>query len=239
MRIGIFGRGRLGSAIATQAGDNVGWLIGRLGTPETNVDVVIEASAASAVESHLEWAIENEIPFVIGTSGWSIPDLEKRVGEKIGVVVAPNFSLAVALMARLSMVMGRFANMDRLRDPYLLEHHHLAKSDAPSGTARMLANRLIEACPRKTGWKIGGPLESNLLSVGVLRAGATYSSHVVGVDHPSEVIEIRHEARSAAVFAAGALQAAAWIRDKKGVHDFSEIVAPMLNALFNFDKGNS
>jgi len=239
MRIGIFGRGRLGSAIATHAGDNVSWVIGRLGTPATDVDVVIEASAASAVESHLEWAIENEKPVVIGTSGWSIPDLESRVGRKIGVVVAPNFSIAVALMARLATVMGRFANADRLRDPYLLEHHHMAKSDAPSGTARMLANRIIEACPRKSGWKIGGPLEPSMLSVGVLRAGATYSSHVLGVDHPSEVIEIRHEARSAAVFAAGALQAAAWIRDKKGVHDFSEIVAPTLDAIFNFDKGKS
>lgn len=238
LKIGVFGAGRLGGAIAGEARAQgaLAWNVTREAPPLADdggaVDAAVEASVAEAVPGRLAWALERGVPLVIGTTGWSIPDLAERVGQRIGVVVAPNFSLGVALVARLSHVLGAFAALDEARDPYVLEHHHQRKHDAPSGTARMLARTVIAACPRKTEWTLGGPVAPHQLSVGVVRAGSTYSSHVVGVDAPGEVIEVHHAARSAAVFAQGALAACRWVQGRAGVFTMDDVARDLLDPLF-------
>lgn len=238
MRIGVFGAGRLGGAIADEARAQglLAWQATRQGPPEERVDCVVEATVSSAVEGRLAWALERRVPLVIGTTGWSIPDLAARIGDRIAVVVAPNFSLGVALVARFTRVLAGFAALDPSRDPYVLEHHHQRKHDAPSGTAKMLARTVLDACPRKTEWTVGGPLAAHQLSVGVIRAGSTYSSHVVGVDAPGEVIEVHHAARSAAVFAQGALAACRWASDpshpRRGLFSMDDVTRDLLEPLF-------
>jgi 4-hydroxy-tetrahydrodipicolinate reductase len=162
-----------------------------------------------------------------------MPDLKARVGDRIGVLVSSNFSLTVALMARLSTVLGRFAALDPARDPYLLEHHHRLKADAPSGTAKTLAAALMAGCPRKTEWTLGAPAPHQL-SVGVLRAGAEFGTHTVGLDAPAEVLRLTHVARSRAPFAQGALQAARWLQGRKGVFTMEDLAADRLDPLFSF-----
>lgn len=232
LRIGLFGKGRLGTAIASLGGSQIAWQISREAIPEERVDVAIEASSGSAVPARLDWALATGTPLVIGSTGWEVPELSVRVGERIGVVLAPNFSLTVALLRRFALVLARFCALEGNRDPYLLEHHHARKQDAPSGTARLLANTILEGCTRKTAWAIGGPLRPEQLAVGVLRAGTTYSEHVVGLDAPAEVLEVRHAARSAAAFAEGALAAADWIRERKGIYSMDQVAASVLDPLF-------
>lgn len=238
MRLGVFGAGRLGGAIADEARAQglLAWQVTRAAPPEGRVDCAIEATVAQAVEARLAWALERGVPLVVGTTGWSIPDLAARVGDRIALVLAPNFSLGVALVARFTRVLAGFAALDPSRDPYVLEHHHQKKHDAPSGTAKMLARTVLEACPRKTEWTVGGPLAPHQLSVGVLRAGSTYSSHVVGVDAPGEVIEVHHAARSPAVFAQGALAACRWATDpahvRRGVFTMDDVTRDLLEPLF-------
>jgi 4-hydroxy-tetrahydrodipicolinate reductase len=231
-RLGLFGKGRLGAAIAHRAGAAVAWHVTREQPPPTKVDVAIEASSGSVVPARIDWALATGTPLVIGTTGWNVPDLATRVGDRIGVVLAPNFSLGIALLRRFSLVLARFASLDPLRDPYLIEHHQQRKHDAPSGTAKLLAATLLEGCPRKQSWQIGGPLEADQLSVGVVRAGSTYSEHRVGIDAPAEVIELQHTARSAAAFADGALSAASWIHARKGVFTMEDVAASVLDPLF-------
>ena len=235
MRIGLFGKGRLGSAIAEAAGSDLAWQVSRMAAPPDRVDAAIEASAAEAVPARVAWAIETGTPLLIGTTGWSLPDLGARVGERTAVLVAPNFSLTVALYARLSLILGRFAALDPDADPYLLEHHHARKRDAPSGTARQLAAALMKGCPRKTEWAIpasGGSLAPHQLNVSSIRAGHTYSSHTVGVDAPGETLELIHAARSARPYAEGALRAAAWIQGRRGVFTMDEVAADLLDPIF-------
>ncbi len=235
MRVGIFGKGRLGSAIATCAGSDLAWCIGRGESPSGPVDVGIDASSGSAVAEHLDWCLEQGADFLIGTTGWEIPDLMERVGQRIGVINAPNFSLTVALYARLSLVLARFASQDESKDPFLVEHHHARKHDAPSGTAKLLAATLMKGCPRKTEWVIpavGHDLKPHQLNVSSIRAGHTYSSHVVGVDAPGEVIELHHAARSAMPYAEGAIQAAHWIQGRKGLFMMDAVAKDLLDPLF-------
>lgn len=234
LRMGLFGRGRLGLAIAAEAGTALSWQMGRDDDrPSTPVDVAIDASAAEAVETHLAWALETDTDLVIGTTGWTLPDLESRVAGRIGVLTASNFSLTVALMARLALVIGRFAALDPSRDPYLMEHHHRLKVDAPSGTARTLAEALMAGCPRKTEWTLGAP-GPHQLSVGVVRAGAEFGTHTVGLDAPAEVLELTHTARSRAPFAQGALAAARWLQGRKGLFTLDDLAADLLDPLFVF-----
>ena len=234
MKIGLFGRGRLGSAIATLGGEAIAWQVGRNQSPRGPVDVAIDASMGEAAETHLKWALDNGTDLVIGTTGWSIPDLRERVGDRIGVVVAPNFSLSIALYARLSLVLARFAALDPGRDPYIVEHHHARKKDAPSGTAKLLARVIMKGCPRKTEWTLQGPgeLKEHQLSVSAVRAGHTYSSHIVGIDAPAETLELHHASRSPMAYADGALRVSAWIHGRKGVFTMDQFSEETLDPLF-------
>ena len=237
LRIGLFGKGRLATAIAAEPGSALVWQAGRGETPTIPVDVAIDASVAEAVEAHLAWALETGTDLVIGATGWVLPDLESRIAGRIGVLTASNFSLTVALMARLSTVIGRFAALDPARDPYLLEHHHRLKVDAPSGTAKTLAAALMAGCPRKTEWTLGTPAPHQL-SVGVVRAGAEFGTHTVGMDAPAEVLELTHTARSRAPFAQGALLAARWLHGRKGLFTMADLAADLLDPLFaNLNEG--
>jgi 4-hydroxy-tetrahydrodipicolinate reductase len=236
MKIGMFGRGRLASAIATLGGDQIAWKLGKsdpLPAPP-GVEVAIDASTGAAVEGHLTWAIEHGVDLVIGATGWSIPDLKERVGDRIGVVTAPNFSLSVALYARLSLVLARFAALDPGRDPYIVEHHHARKKDAPSGTAKLLANVILKGCPRKTEWVIPGPgdVKEHQLCVSPIRAGHTYSSHIVGIDAPAETLELHHASRSAMAYADGAIRVSEWLRGRKGVFTMDQFSEETLDPLF-------
>ena len=231
LRIGLFGKGRLGSAIAARGGDSIALQVTREAPPGA-ADVAIDASSGVVVGDRVAWALDTGTPLVIGSTGWDLPDLAELVGDRIGIVTAPNFSLGIALLRRLTLVLGRFCDLDPRRDPYVVEHHHARKHDAPSGTAKLLAATLLNGCRRKTAWALGGPLEPGELSVAAIRAGSTYSDHVVGVDAPAEVIELRHHARSAAAFADGALAAALWIASRKGVHTMDDVASAMLDPLF-------
>jgi 4-hydroxy-tetrahydrodipicolinate reductase len=234
MKIGIFGRGRLGAAVAQAASAapdlELAWSLGRDGVPAP-VELAIDASSGGAVEAHLEWALATGADLVVGATGWDIPDLADRVAGRIGVLTAPNFSLAVALLARMSGILGRFAQLDPDLDPYVLEHHHRGKADAPSGTARRLAEAVLEGCPRKRAWTLGPPAPDEL-AIAALRAGAEFGSHTVGLDGPAETIQLTHQARSRLVFAQGALRAARWLRGRKGLFTFDDAARDVLDPLF-------
>jgi 4-hydroxy-tetrahydrodipicolinate reductase len=235
LRLGLLGRGRLGSAIraAAEAEPRVKliWQIGRETPPADPVDVAIDASHADAVAGHLDWALAHGIALVIGVTGWQQGDLAAKVGQRCGVMVAPNFSLTVALLGRLSLILGRYATLTG-GDPYLIEHHHRAKADAPSGTALRLAAQIMLGCPRKREAVLGSPRPEQL-SIGVVRAGSEFGMHLVGVDWPEEVVELRHTARSRAVFGTGAVRAALWLHGKRGLFHFDDLAAELLDPLFH------
>jgi len=238
MRIGLYGKGRLGQAIAeslARAGETVAWQAGREGPPAARVDCAIDASAGAAMPARLDWALSTKTPLVAAATGWSIPDLERRVGHSIGLLVAPNLSLTVALYARMVRALARYAALDPARDPYLVEHHHMRKSDAPGGTARQLAEAILEECPRKTRWVTPagyGALKPEELSVSAVRAGYTASSHLVGLDAPGETLELVHRARDLSPYGEGAVLAARWLSGKTGVFRMEDLAGELLDPLF-------
>lgn len=253
MRLGIFGRGRLGQAIseavAARASGLAGggeaielaWSLGRGEAVPSAVDVAIDASSGAAVAEHLSWATETGTDLVIGATGWDRAALEPRLleatGQGIGVLVAPNFSLGVAFMRALALALGRYSALDPSSDLSVLERHHRAKLDAPSGTAKLLAEALAEGSRSRSqgsgfaGWA-PSPAGPGLIPVASVRAGKEVGYHELRLESDLETIVISHGAKSRALFASGALAAALWIRGRKGLYSFDDMAEEIIAPLF-------
>jgi 4-hydroxy-tetrahydrodipicolinate reductase len=232
MRLGIFGRGRLGGAIATEIGRYTSspdalelvWTEGREAGARSRVEVAIDASAAVAVEEHIAWALNTSTDIVLATTGWKIPDLQERIGGHIGVLIAPNLSTGVALMRRLASMLGAYAAMDSESDIGIVEHHHNKKADSPSGTAITLAEAIEKSCPRYRGWNIGS-YDRQRINIACLRSGFETGRHELVLDAALESLVITHRAKDRRVFAAGAMKAATWIWGRKGVFTMEDFAS--------------
>ncbi len=235
MRIGIFGHGKLGTAVAALAARDrdidLAWIVDKGEPPGSKVDVALDASAANAVAGHLEWASSTGTDFVIGTTGWDKAILEGYREAGIGILVSANFSLAVAFMRRAAVAIGRLAALDAEVDLAVVERHHKHKADAPSGTAKLLAAALAEGCPRYDGWVLGAAQEGKV-SVSSLRSGAEIGFHEIRLEAAAETLSLAHEAKTRELFAAGALRAMLWIRGRKGLHRFDELAAELIDPMF-------
>ncbi len=230
MRLGIFGRGRLAQAIASAAEGSetdVAWLLGHDEAPRAAVDMALDASAAPALAGHLAWALETGTDLVIGSTGWdpALLDAARARGDslRMGILVAPNFSIGVAFMRRAALALGRLAALEPGADLGILERHHRAKRDSPSGTARLLSTALAEGCPRYA--KDPVPIAS-------LRLGAEVGFHELRLETDHEALVLSHSAKDRGIFALGALASLAWLHGKKGVFSFDDFAQELIEPLF-------
>ena len=226
MRLLIVGDGRMGRAVATLAaarGHQVAMVgreanVGGQGLAAVRVrghDVAIEFTRPDAAPANVERLIEAGLPVVTGTTGWEaeLPRITALVEARKGSLLhAANFSIGVHLFLRAAGALaGEFAGRDGF-DGFILEEHHAAKRDAPSGTARALQQRLRDADPSRPY-----PITS-------VRAGAIPGTHTVSLDGPFETVTLRHTARSRDGFAAGALAAAEWLPGHIGIYTFDAML---------------
>jgi 4-hydroxy-tetrahydrodipicolinate reductase len=225
MRIGIVGAGKMGREIESVArgrGHDVVWTLGSKEnaggsglTPErlSDADAVFEfTTPAAAVEDLLALAAGGA-RVVCGTTGWSrdLPRVAEAFARGRGALVhGTNFSIGVrhffelaAAAARLYAPAGYAA--------YLVEEHHAAKRDAPSGTARTVA-AIYEKETRQA------------LPVTSVRAGTIPGTHRLVFESPEDEVEIVHRARGRAGFAKGAVWAAERLAGKTGVFEFGELL---------------
>jgi 4-hydroxy-tetrahydrodipicolinate reductase len=132
--------------------------------------------------------------------------------QEIGsLFVAPNFSIGVAVFARLAARAGQSLSALRQFEAHIVETHHSAKKDAPSGTAAMLQHALGRTLGRDV------PVTS-------IRTGSVPGTHEILFDAPYEQIRLTHEARDRRVFADGALAAARWLIGRTGVFGMDDLL---------------
>jgi 4-hydroxy-tetrahydrodipicolinate reductase len=175
----------------------------------------VEFTRPDAVVANLERLIEAGIPTVTGTTGWNdeLGRITSLVDRRDGALLhAANFSLGVHLFLRAARDLARRFAGHAGFDAFILEEHHAAKRDAPSGTARELQARTRAADPARPV-----PITS-------LRAGATPGTHILAYDGPYERVTLGHEARSRDGFASGALAAAEWLPGHHGVHTVEDML---------------
>jgi 4-hydroxy-tetrahydrodipicolinate reductase len=182
-------------------------------------DAAIDFSTAGATLTNIEACARACVPLVEGTTGWREDEERARriVEEHDGALVyGANFSIGVNLFYRIASYAAELFHASRNYTPFIEEAHHARKKDAPSGTALRLRDLLSEH------------FREHEISVASTRAGHIPGTHRVGFDGASDQILLTHEARSREGFAAGALLAARWIRERKGVYEFSEVMDDIL-----------
>jgi 4-hydroxy-tetrahydrodipicolinate reductase len=179
-----------------------------------NCDVVIDFSQPGAVEGICRAALQGRHPLVVGTTGHS-PEQRRLLHEtakSVPIVFASNFSVGVnalfALTGKAIRILGDEFDLE------IIETHHIMKKDAPSGTAKTLAEILKQA--RKSDKKI--PIQS-------IREGEVVGEHTVIFDGAGERLELVHRARSRETFAKGALRAAEWVIGKPaGLYTMQDVL---------------
>lgn len=195
-------------------------------------EVYIDFTTAAATVASARLATELAKPAVIGTTGLS-PDDEialANLAKVAPIVVASNFSLGVNLL--VGLVTKAAAVLGPTWDAEVVETHHRAKRDAPSGTALTLAQAIAAGhgssyaevhCHGRDGDV--GPRPQGEIGVHAVRGGDVVGEHTVSLFGAGERIELSHKATSRAIFAAGALRAAAWVKDQPpGRYDMLDVL---------------
>ena len=168
-----------------------------------NCDVVIDFSHADAIEEICRATLEHGKSLVIGTTGHSQRQRRTIVeaARSLPIVFASNFSVGVNVLFWLTRKTAELLGQDF--NPEIIERHHKMKKDAPSGTAKTLAE-ILKAVQK----------DQNEIPIRSIREGQVVGEHTVIFNGPDERLELTHRAASREIFARGALRAAHWIMGK-------------------------
>jgi len=226
LRVAVVGDGKMGRAVADLARERAWTVTAVLGIKDNehgaaltrerlgDTDVVIEFTEPSAAPTNILAAAHAGYPVVTGTTGWAdeLERVTKAVLDLQGALVhAPNFSVGVNLFLALVAAAGRVMRRAPQFDAHIVETHHAAKKDAPSGTAIALERAASSELARPI------PITS-------VRTGHVPGTHDLSFDGPFEQIRLTHTARDRRVFADGALHAAEWVRGRRGVFTMRDVL---------------
>jgi 4-hydroxy-tetrahydrodipicolinate reductase len=231
MKIALLGYGKMGQVIeriALSRGheivlkkDNHNTFLGLL-----DADVAIDFSVPDAAFANIEECLQNRIPVISGTTGW-LADLDKIekccVQNNGSFIYSSNFSLGVNLFFQLNQ---KLAKMMKQFDQYQVsmeEIHHTQKLDAPSGTAISLANQII-ANSNYTCWSEENS-DQNTIAITAKREPNVPGTHTIAYVSDVDTIEIKHTAHSRDGFALGAVIAAEWLINKKGIYTMQDVLS--------------
>ena len=237
--IGILGSGgRMGRAIGDALAGYGATLAGGIdaggdpGPLAIAADVLVDFTVPGALAANLAAARTAGTPILIGTTGLNTAHhrLIDEATAEIAVLQTGNTSLGVTLLARL--VREAAARLDSSWDIEIVEMHHRAKVDAPSGTAQLLG----EAAARGRGTTLSdvsvigraglsGDRAEGTIGIASLRGGSVAGDHQVIFAGPGERIELGHRAEDRAIFASGAITAALWLAGRTpGRYSMAEVL---------------
>ncbi len=190
------------------------------------IDVIIDFSLAVCLDNILDYAINNNTPVVLCSTGFSDRDLEKinDASKKIAIFRSANMSIGVnVLIKAVKLVASALAGFD----VEIVEKHHNQKIDAPSGTALMLANAVKQALPDnyfiygREG--VTGKRNAKEIGIHAIRGGNIVGDHDVIFAGNNETVTLSHHAQDRTVFAVGAIMAGKFIIGKPaGLYDMND-----------------
>ena len=197
---------------------------------KNEADVIIDFSNREALKPVLDYAIVNNVPAVLCTTGYSKDDMDEIISasKKIAVFQSANMSIGINLLKNLGVLASKILYSDF--DIEIVEKHHNRKADAPSGTALYLADSIKKSISDDVGFVYGRHSKTekrkkNEIGIHAIRGGNIVGDHEVIFAGDGEVIELKHSAISRDVFGIGALKAAAYIKDKKaGFYNMDDLI---------------
>ena len=232
----LLGYGRMGKLIEEIANKRGHTTIGRVSesnplTQEmlTQADVAIDFSLPSIAEELVSRTLLANVPVASGTTGWSSDDLKIQVDQelKTAFIHATNMSIGVNVVFAANQLIAKLLGSTNQYVASLTETHHIHKVDAPSGTAVTLAEAILASMKGYTDWSLGKSFKrssTNQLPIEAIRKGEVFGDHEVVFDSDVDRITLSHHAKSRQGFALGAVLAAEFLIDKKGVFTMANVL---------------
>lgn len=242
MKIALIGYGKMGKAIeeiALQKGHEIVLRITDQNLDELTsenikkADVAIEFTTPQSAIHNILLCFETGVPVVSGTTGWlsHIEKVEEKCKEFDGsFLYASNFSIGVNIFFELNKKLASLMREQVSYDISIEEIHHTEKKDAPSGTAITLAEEIIAVSAQKNKWMLREVQndrvseQNNELIIRSKRIDPAAGTHTVKYTSGIDDIEIIHTAHNRKGFAAGALLAAEFIHNKKGIFRMKDVL---------------
>lgn len=236
MRITIVGYGRMGKEvenIALARGHEIILRIDRDNIRDfdsetfASSDSAIEFSTPETAFDNISMCIKKGVPVVSGTTGWTdgLSSIRQMVETEGGsFLYASNFSMGVNILFHLNRKLA--AIMNRMPDYKvgIEEIHHTMKKDAPSGTAISLAEDIISECTAYDSWYLNKRSTDGRIGIHSVREGQVTGTHRVQWSSEIDTLHLVHEAHNRKGFALGAVFAAEYIHNRKGVFTMGEVL---------------
>ncbi|MFM7565123.1 MAG: 4-hydroxy-tetrahydrodipicolinate reductase [Flavobacteriales bacterium] len=237
MKIALIGYGKMGKTIekvAQSRGHEITQIIDSK-TPITRLEegkseVAIEFTQPELAVQHIQGCLDRNLPIVVGTTAWleRLPEVEQRVKNQNGsLFYASNFSLGVALFNALTNHLGALFSAYPNYRFSMEEIHHTEKLDAPSGTAITLAETILGAHKNYSQWTLvqgDEALEPRTLPIHALRIPNVPGTHKISVESSVDTITLEHKAHNREGFALGAVIAAEFLANKKGIFTMNDLL---------------
>jgi 4-hydroxy-tetrahydrodipicolinate reductase len=238
MNIALIGYGKMGKAIEKIALDRGHSVVAMYdsknifnGDTNTRIDIAIEFTRPELAVNHIKKCVDAQIPVVTGTTGWlhQLGEIESYVEQNNGALLhASNFSIGVNLFFAINRKLAQLLSNHPEYHVGIEEIHHLQKLDAPSGTAISIANGILENNLNLKEWVLDDgntqPFENHQIPITALREPDVPGTHTVKYQSEIDTISIHHEAHSRKGFALGAVIAAEWLYEKKGVFTMNHVL---------------
>lgn len=231
MKIALLGYGRMGQAIEKIAIERGHEIVIKKDVEPLEIDLsvadaAIDFSHPTAAYDNIKACIEAKVPVVSGTTGWldKYQEIENYCKDQNGsFIYASNYSIGVNLFFNLNTYLAQMMSKIKDYEVDMEEIHHIHKLDAPSGTAISLANDIMHHSHHKN-WTIESPKKGEL-PIHVKREGEVPGTHSIKYESSIDAIEIKHTAHNRSGFALGAVVAAEWLQDKKGVFGMKDVLS--------------
>jgi len=237
MKIALIGYGKMGKAIeeiAVNRGNEIVLKIDEYNLSDFNkkniaaANVAIEFTGPHSAYDNVKKALEFDIPIVCGSTGWleKLDEIKKICTDRNGsFIYASNFSVGVNIFFEINKKLAALMNLQKDYEVQVTEVHHTQKKDAPSGTAITIAEQILENLQRKKTWV--NHISDNIEDLEIIseRIDPAPGIHKVKYSSAVDDIEIIHTAHSRQGFALGAVLAAEFIQDKKGIFSMKDVLS--------------
>jgi len=237
MKIALIGYGKMGKAIeeiAINRGHEIVLKIDEYNLSDFNkkniaaANVAIEFTGPDSAYDNVKRALEFDIPLVCGSTGWleKLDEIKKLCTDRNGsFIYASNFSVGVNIFFEINKKLAALMILQKDYEVQITEVHHTQKKDAPSGTAITIAELILENLKRKKTWV--NHISDNVEDLEIIseRIDPAPGIHKVKYSSAVDDIEIIHTAHSRQGFALGAVLAAEFIQDKKGIFSMKDVLS--------------
>jgi len=236
MNIAIIGYGKMGKMVESIAVERGHQIILKIDIDNQDdftkenlekAQVAIEFTKPETAFANITRCIEYGVPIVSGSTGWfdRLEEVKSLCTEHNGsMLCTSNFSLGVNLFFEINRQLARLMNRFPDYSVNIEEIHHTQKLDAPSGTAITLAEGVISEISRINKWELVETRHTTSLPIRAIRRENVTGTHHVTYSSEIDDIEIVHTARNRKGFASGAVMAAEYIHDKKGIFSMKDLL---------------